>query len=117
MSFLLFLFLLILIFVLWPVLAVAAKLWRIKRQMRDAYRQFYGGQPEGSRQSARSSSARSRQSAPKQRRGKRIPPDLGEYVDFEELPYTPEPERQPVRFKRQEQVSDAEWEEIIVKKQ
>lgn len=44
-------------------------------------------------------------------RKKKIPADVGEYVKFTEIKVTAPP-REPVKFTREEQVEDIEWEDI-----
>lgn len=46
---------------------------------------------------------------------KKIDPTVGEYVDFEEVRVYDDPDavdRKQVKFEAEEQVSDAEWEEV-----
>ncbi len=102
-----FLFLLLLVFFLWPIFGLALKLFRLKRSVRRAWEgagQAASGRPEGF-------SADSRQ--------KVYGSSVGEYVDFEEVPDA-EPSRQSVSsqaaddddFVPESQVVDAEFEEI-----
>lgn len=72
------------------------------------------GYDTGSQDGRRSSSFYNRDS--KKRRRKKIDADTGEYVDFEEIEVDREAELrtqyQTVEYQQQQQVSDAEWEEI-----
>ncbi len=85
-------------------------LWGVNRHMRNKYSQVFGQQQQQSRQ-------RSQQRRPKARKkGKIIPDDVGEYVEYEDIPTYNEPNAQSetgtTKFKEEAQVSDAEWEEI-----
>lgn len=99
-------FLIILVALLWPLIKVAFRIWLLRRQVQQAYRQTTG------RQQYRSSSSSGKHGQQGHRRSKRIPDDIGEYIEFEELTVVPDPPHPPVEFVRQEQISDAEWEEI-----
>lgn len=105
MSFFGLLLLFLLFIILRPIIRVAYKLWSLRRQVRDAYRQAYG-YTEPKREY---NSSRQKAEAPR-RRGRRIPADYGEYIDYEEIEYVPPGPL--VKYKRQQQISDAEWEEI-----
>lgn len=104
-----FLFLVLLFVVLWPALKVGFRLWLLRRKFRRAYEQA-ADQAQSQRQGYRQQARNRYGSRP--RRGKRIPADVGEYIDFEVISTVPDPPGPEVKFKRQEQISDAEWEEI-----
>ena len=110
MGFFLFIFLLILGFILWPVLKIGFKVWDFQRKMRSAYQANSNPNDANSRNRRQSRNHTSQPPHPPRKR--RIPADYGEYVAFEELPPMPPQHREPVRFVRQEQISDVEWEEI-----
>lgn len=103
-------------------------MWGLNRHIRkkygsayDQYSQQYGGTQDGGRgasgrRSPRGSAARHR------RRGKIIPKDVGEYVEFEEIPTYNKPSTENTaksdlnakthKFKDEPQISDADWEDI-----
>lgn len=109
-----FLFLLFLIFIVYPIVAALIKINRFKRQARRAYEEAYG------RKSGHGSENRQRKAgwsddAPK--RKKKIDPDVGEYVKYEELEvertYTESSTSTRIQYSQTEQqISDAEWEDI-----
>ncbi len=103
-----FLFLIFLLVILWHVLRVVFRLWMFRRKVQQAYRQAYDRSYAGSSERNRTG----RKASGTRRRGKRIPADIGEYVEFEEISFVAETPGPPVKFERQEQISDAEWEEI-----
>lgn len=104
--------------VLWALFKAKRKYDHIRRQAREAFRQQYGGSqtrnpfggfPFGSDNGGYSESAQKTQ----RRRGKKIPKDVGEYVNFEELPpLTDRCDLPPRHVRTEEQIVDAEWEDI-----
>lgn len=83
---------------------------QMERQVRQAYDRTYGGDQRGTgRQQTQSS-------APPERRGKRIDPSVGEYVEYEEIEgaasaaMSESPTTET--FVSETQITDAEWEEI-----
>lgn len=88
---------------------------RIKKQARTMYEQMYNNNP-GTQQQQRRSSRRPGWSAPTQRR-KKIDPEVGEYVKFQEITVT-ETTQQPTgdtphtSYPIEQQITDAEWEDI-----
>ena len=76
---------------------------RTRRQVNDA---FGFGEATGSKQPNRKSP---------RHQGKRINPNVGEYVEFEDLPplyQTSGQDSTKVRYTVEEQISDVEWEDI-----
>ncbi len=110
------LFLLLFFFVLLPIGRAAWAFWRqysaVKRQFRaaDEFRRAYQRAASGAREAA---------SQPR-RRKKKIDSDVGEYVAFEEIrTYTDgsgsadvHAEAASARFSAEQQVEDADWEDI-----
>lgn len=106
-----FLLFFLLIFIGVPLIKIIWRVWQLRRAYRNAQRQmndlFNGRRPgadNGRRQAA--SSARSK---------KKIDPDVGEYVSFEEIKTTDakataEDDKTTVRV--ESQVEDAVWEDI-----
>lgn len=103
-----FLLLLLLFFIVIPLCQVLWRLWQVRsqykamrRQMEDAFR------GAGSRQDARGGKR------PSARPRKKIDPDDGEYVEFEEIKCeTAEVHVSGTEVRAENQVEDAEWEEI-----
>lgn len=108
MTFFALLFLCLIGFLLWPVIKLAYKLFTIKRQYQNIY--------NSARQAGARSSHRAQPEPRPEPRRKRFSRSDGEYIDFEELAVDADTERarqyRTVEYVRQEQVSDAEWEEI-----
>lgn len=107
---LLFLF----VFIIWPLLRAGLLVYKARKQMRDL---FGGG--------ARKGGARRQEQQPPQqppRRRKKIDPNVGEYVEFEEIKtYTQSSGEVRTetsetgssgRTVTEEQIEDAEWEDI-----
>ncbi len=99
--------------------------WFVHRQARKQYEQMFGQSQAQSSQQQRTRSRsqgwspfsrQSRQQQPRRRRGKIITKDMGEYVEFEEIPtYTPPSSHQQPTGKHyadEPQISDAEWEDL-----
>lgn len=96
-------------------------MWGLNRHIRKKYGQAYE-QATGSGHRTRTSreSRQSRNRRKQWSRSKIIPNDVGEYVDFEEIPTytdpsktnTSETNQQKNKYKDEPQISDAEWEEI-----
>ena len=118
------LLILLLIFVLWPLVRTA---WRIWQQMRSVRRFMADPEAEIRRQAERQARARARysgdtysrttESPRRRRRKKKIPRDVGEYVTFTEVEITETERRQrdsqtPPRFTAEEQVTDIKWVDI-----
>lgn len=108
-------------FILWLLFVVARIGWRIYRtyrSMNKAFRQSpFGAQTQ--EQSDRNGSSwftwGKRQSASRRRNKKIIPEDYGEYVDFTETKESSDTHSQsekPSDNYRENQVEDAEWEDI-----
>lgn len=105
-----FLLLLIIIFIVVPIIRVAITFHRLKRNARQAFESMYGrAYSSGNRQADREDVTR----PPKR---KKIERDVGEYVAFEELPPNPDAARESASRSAkaviEQQVVDAEWEEI-----
>ena len=101
--------------------------WLFRRQMRKQARQAFGqdfdsfgfgGRPQGRQEQKGSDDffsafrGKSRKRGNGGRRGKLIGKDVGEYVDFEELPGAPAPRFSPSTFAPQPQIVDVEWEDL-----
>ncbi len=88
---------------------------RIKKQTRTMYEQMYNNDPRARQQQQRSS-RRPGWSAPTQRR-KKIDPNVGEYVKFQEITVTETTQQSADDTSRttytvEQQITDAEWEDI-----
>lgn len=105
------LLLLFIAFIVWPVIKLGYKIYRVKRQFDDMQRRAAAaGASYGGSRGADSSYSQSRQ------RRRRIDPSIATYVDYEELNVDVESEiaRQyrEVKYVRQQQIQDVEWEEL-----
>lgn len=82
---------------------------QMQRQVRQAYGQTFGGdQRSTGRQKTKSSTT-------PERRGKRIDPSVGEYVEYEEIggaAATMSESSTADTYVSETQITDAEWEEI-----
>lgn len=108
-----FVLLIIILFVVWPLLRFYMMLRKAQRQARDAFSQFQGEGKDGSRQ------RKGGWSGGRQSRKKVIDRNVGEYVEFEEVEISRDSEtktgsdsRKESGYKVEQQVVDAEWEEI-----
>ncbi len=106
---------LLIFFIVVPVVRVMYKVWVLRRQMRrfmeDPFgAQAFGQQPHGGQPPRDSGSRRQRQN----RRGKKIPRDVGEYVAFTEYEgHTETAQTTSGRHVRTEsQITDVEWVDI-----
>ncbi|MDE6367904.1 MAG: hypothetical protein K2K94_01540 [Muribaculaceae bacterium] len=102
-----FLLLLLLIFVIWPMVRGMIAIARARRSARRFFEQFRqaAGAPDGQQRNA------PEQPQPKPR--KKINPDDGEFVAFEDLPADTSTE--PTTFASveiEQQIVDVEWEDI-----
>lgn len=75
-------------------------IWLFKRQMRKQAEAFQGGPRQREQQRTR------------RRPGKKIAKDVGEYVEFEDLPGPPPARYSPPCFAPQPQITDVRWEDI-----
>lgn len=111
MSFLALIFIIIILVVVWPVIKVAMTVKNYQRKVRDAFRQATG-QQSGSSEPGERRGGWSR--APRVK--KKITHDVGEYVEWEEITTSTVAEDQAgntyTSFRREEQVTDVEWEDI-----
>lgn len=104
------LLLFLIVFIIWPLLRAGLLVYKARKQMRDL---FGGG--------ARKGGARRQEQQPPRRR-KKIDPNVGEYVEFEEIKtYTQSSGEVRTetsetgssgRTVTEEQIEDAEWEDI-----
>lgn len=104
------LLLFLIVFIIWPLLRAGLLVYKARKQMRDL---FGGG--------ARKGGGRRQEQQPPRRR-KKIDPNVGEYVEFEEIKtYTQSSGEVRTetsetgssgRTVTEEQIEDAEWEDI-----
>lgn len=108
MTFIVYLFLAIMIYVAFTVLRFVLGVWRQTRNFRNTFHQF-------------TNAANSDEPTSPSERGKKFDKTYGEYVDFEEVTdANPLPSQQDADtdtddahdFTRESQISDAEYEEI-----
>lgn len=102
-----FLLLLLLIFVIWPMVRGMIAIMRARRSARRFFDQFRqsAGSPDGSQRKE------SQQPQPKPR--KKINPDDGEFVAFEDLPADSSAEHTTyASVEIEQQIVDVEWEDI-----
>lgn len=106
----------LLLFIAFLVYFVAIPLWRVYsavNRQRRAMRDFFG-QARSGQQNDRSRSGFSRPSQ-QPRRKKKIDPNIGEYVEFEEIESTTTTqtaEGTTTDYRRESQVTDVEWEDV-----
>ncbi|MDE5635984.1 MAG: DUF4834 family protein [Muribaculaceae bacterium] len=91
---------------------------RIRKQTRRMYEQMYNnGFGQGDTSGKKTSDNYSTQGSHSQRRRKKIDPSVGEYVSFEEISDTRTTSQSPhANYTIEQQVSDAEWEDITSEK-
>ncbi len=109
-----FFFLIILLFILWPLIRVA---WRVWSNMRTFRRFMADPEAEMRRQAARNAGGRyDAQAQQPRRKDKKIPRDVGEYVSFTEIEVTEEEKRASdgttSSFRREEQITDIKWTDL-----
>ncbi len=117
--FLLLLLLIFIVFILMPVIRVA---WTVHKMRSDARKVFgrMNGASDGPESTAGDPFAEfftnmaREQTRKKRARGKRkkIAPDVGEYVEFQEIATKTKYIDEEVDFIPEEQISDAEWEDL-----
>lgn len=116
MQFLSFLFTLIIIAYLlaWCLRYVFPRIavWLLRRHLRKQAAQPFGGGFDPFNPFGYDASAQNTRRNTRRRSGKIIAKDVGEYVEFEDLPGAPKPRFSPSSFVPTPQVSDADWEEI-----
>lgn len=88
----------------------------LRRKANDFFRQF-GGSASGFARETQNDAPRSRSRKYSARKRKKIASDVGEYVEFEEIreyrPHTGSSGESPrVHYEVEQQISDAEWEDI-----
>ncbi len=105
-------FLLLVIFLVWPLFRFYLAMRKAQRQARDVFSQFSGNDRTGQRRTGGWSGSR-------KRRKKVIDDSIGEYVDFEEIETQEQSDSKPKEdsnpkagYKIEQQVVDAEWEDI-----
>lgn len=124
--------LLLFILIVWLVYYLAKTffprivMWGLNRHIRRKYGQAYDqfnnqyGRQQQQRQRTSPFSRSSKKKKPQRRSGKIIPNDVGEYVEFEDIPTYNDGKstidnveaRDTKKYKDEPQVSDADWEEI-----
>lgn len=113
--FVLLLFLLIGILI-WPIIKIGYQIYRINRKLRNAYRRASSGSAASSGPFGGTDGYDTRR--PDKCRKRRIDPSVATNAEFVEIDVDPAEEtaRQydqgSVSYKRRQQISDAEWEEI-----
>ena len=91
------------------------KVWRLHRRMRQFMQDSFGQQQQQKRQF--SDFFGSRKTKQRRNRRKKIPRGVGEYVEFTEVAGTVGDDTsangsKSVKFKKEEQIQDIEWEDI-----
>lgn len=113
MTFFIF-FLILLLVILWPVLKLGYKVHKAQSQARKAYEEAFGyRQPHSSGDGTRQRGPR--ESRDNGARRKVFTAEDGEYVEFEEIEIDVKEASGPAPvgdFKPEQQVEDAEWEDI-----
>ncbi len=124
------LLIILLLFIAVPILTAVYRIWRFQRRMRQFMQDPIGtAQKEAEKQQKRRSGARASTGNPlfdffaglgdlggdadptPALKKKKIPADVGEYVKFTEIKGSAKP-HDPVKFTREEQVEDIEWEDV-----
>lgn len=98
------------LFIIWPVLKIALKIHRQYRNLRRMMNgEFPGDEPRGRQRRA----ANRKPSKPEPKK-KKIQPEVGEYVEFEEIETSEahSGNSNEVKFKSEAQISDVEFEDI-----
>lgn len=105
-----FLLLLLLFFIVVPVIKVMWRIWQLRRAYRNAQQQM-NDVFNRARQDTRNAAERNHS-----RKKKKIDPDIGEYVAFEEIKTTVQEETADTntntRIKIDSQIEDASWEDL-----
>ncbi len=126
----LFVITILLIIIAIPVIRLAYRIWRMQRRMQEFMRDPAGAArreaDRAARRQADESGGRSstsgifsdlfggrrRNEPQRRRRRKKIPDNVGEYVRFTEIESKETRQTGNVRFTREEQVQDIDWEDI-----
>lgn len=116
----------IIIFIIWLIGQVLSRYWpyiamwllkrHVRKQMDQTFRQGTYSQARSQTQYDPFGHFRRKKSQAESQahhRGKKISPDVGEYVEFEEITYYAETTTQsPAPFKPEPQIEDADWEDL-----
>lgn len=106
-------FLIFIIFIGWILLRPVIRIWstvhKAQKQANDFFRAASGYTDQSGQRRRESRTQQSR------RQHKKIDPSVGEYVEFEEISVYSDSftqQNQEVKFKPEQQIEDAEWEDI-----
>lgn len=108
-----FFLILLFIFFIWPLFRVMFTMHRVRKQARQAYEQMYNQNYGGAR--AQQRSRKPGWNATATPRKKKIDPSVGDYVPFEEVSEVSTGRTDSSgrnSFTVEQQITDAEWEEI-----
>lgn len=106
-------FFLFIIFIVWCLLHPIIRVWTTVRQAQKQANDFFSAASGGTRQSG--SRRKENRSQQRRRPRKKIDPNVGEYVEFEEISVyssTNTYQEREVKFTPEQQIEDAEWEDI-----
>lgn len=110
-----FIIALIIIFIVWPMIKVGWRIYRMQSQARQIFSQMNNARNAAAEPSQRKAGW----SKPAAGKRKKIDADTGEYVSFENIRVTSEESRgsgtateSHTEFRAESQISDAEWEDI-----
>ena len=121
-----FLLLLFIFFIVVPLVKVGIRIYAMRRQWKEFYRAATGQSPRSggrgfgfsrSRKDGRGPASSAKDGAQRQR-GKKIDPDVGEYVAFEEISCNvgnsskADDAKTSAKFKTEQQIVDVEWEDL-----
>ena len=106
-------FFLFIIFIAWFLLRPIIRVWTTVRRAQKQANDFFNAASGDTRQSGN----RRRETRSQQRRRpqKKIDPNIGEYVEFEEISVYSDAntyQQHEVKFSPEQQIEDAEWEDI-----
>ena len=100
-------------FIIWPIVKLLLKVNAARRRYADMMNAMGGGMNNRARNDSRPGGWSGQSTT---RRKKRIPDDTGEYIAFEEIEASSctydSNGRESSQYVREQQVEDAEWEEI-----
>ncbi len=100
------------VFILWPLIRTAFAIYRLRKGAKQAFRQAQRQAEEQQRYNRPGGWSGTQQSTQRPKK-KKITSDQGEYIDWEEIPSSPDSTpHSSTSFASEQQIVDAEWEDI-----